>query len=155
MSTDEIHNLIGGQINAGENLEMPAANAAAELVEQLKSKNMVTPNVMVAALTQGEIALFFALFVELTKLEESFAKDIVFNGNGEEIAVACKAIGVSELQFMTIYKKTRKKSGPNRADSSQEYVNKMLTFFRTMNEENSVKALKSWGFLTDDGASFG
>jgi len=125
-------------------LEKMQPNATMDLVLQLKAKDMLTPDVLVAALNQGEIALFVGVFAEMTGLDLEFTKTIVFDGNGEEIAVACKAIGVSEMQFLTVLRKTRRRLAPCRADLSPNQINKVLTFFRTMDLGNSLKALAAW-----------
>ncbi len=121
--------------------------ATKSLIKQLKDQDLISTDVMISALNQGEIPLFLGLFVELTKLNLAFSKDIIFDGNGEEIAVACIAIDATEFQFLTIYKKTRKKDGLNREIASQDRDNKLLTFFRTMERENAIKAIATWNSL--------
>lgn len=130
--------------------ENSLSEAMLGLIKQLRAKNLVTPTVMVAALKQGEIPLFLGLFVELTGLDLDFVKSIVFDSTGEEIAVACKAIGTTEIQFATILRITRKQTSLGQADLSQDRVNKMLTFFRTMELENAKRAINAWASLTDE-----
>lgn len=127
-----------------DGLKKADSTATLDLVDQLKSKGMISVEVLVAALNQGEISLFFGLFSEMTKLSSEFIKDVVFDGTGEEIAVACKVIGVTEIQFLNILKKTRKQHAPGQADLNQERVNKLLTFYRTMLPQNAVKAIDTW-----------
>jgi uncharacterized protein (DUF2336 family) len=121
--------------------------ATLDLVEQLKAKDMVNVDVLLAALEQGEVSLVLGVFVEMTGLKVRFAKDIIFDGNGEEIAVACRAINLTELQFLTLFKKTRKRIASNRTDMTSDHINKILAFFRTMTPEAAQNAMKNWRTL--------
>ncbi len=129
-----------GRRNQGE--EIP--DATKNLIRQLKSQEMITTEVLVAALSQGEIPLFVGLFAEMTKLDTGFSRDIIFDGDGKEVAVACKAIGVTELQFVTIIKKIRKLVAPSKEKARPEQINEMAAFYRTVIPGDAVEAIESW-----------
>ena len=134
---------------ASSNIELYQKSVLSQ-IEQLKSKGMITSKVLMGALNQNEIPLFFGIFAELTQLNVNFIKDMVFDGEGEEIAVACKAIGISELEFLVLLRKTRIRLAPNRAKFSQEKISKMQDFYRTMDTQNAAKALETWRQQADD-----
>ena len=137
------------QMKSLEEAEKSLPNMTVQLIEQLKSKGMITSKVLMGALNQNEIPLFFGIFAELTQLHVSFIKDMVFDGEGEEIAVACKAIGITELEFLVLLRKTRMRLAPNRAEFSQEKISKMQDFYRTMDTQNAAKAIETWRQHTD------
>ena len=120
------------------------SNATYVLIKQLKDKDMVTPEVMLRSLVQGEIPLFVGLFVEMTGLDVNFAQRIIFDGHGEEIAVSCRAIGVTEMQLLSIINKTRKRSGPGRSTTSTEDNNRLLSFYRALSPGKARKTLDAW-----------
>lgn len=132
------------QLMAFDAEEEKSRDPTAELIEQLKTKGMVTPKTLMGALEQSEIPLFLGLFAEMTQLNLAFIKDIIFDGEGEEIAVACKAIGISEIEFLILLRKTRKRLAPGRGAFSHEKINEMQDFYRTMDFENSIKAVNTW-----------
>ena len=119
-------------------------DATMDLIRQLKTQGMATIEVLIAALNQGEIPLFIGLFAEITKLSTGYSTDIILDGNGEEVAVACKAIGVTEFQFVTIIKKLRKLDAPNKEKTSPAQINEMAAFYRTLNLKNAVEVTESW-----------
>jgi uncharacterized protein (DUF2336 family) len=120
-------------------------DATRRLIEQLKSQEMITADVLIAALSQGEIPLFIGLFSEMTQLDMALSKDIIFDGNEKEVAVACKAFDATELQFVTILKKARKlASSSEKGVVSPKIVNETATFYRTVSREEAIKAVGSW-----------
>ncbi len=125
-------------------------DATSNLIKQLREKGMVTPQTLVNSLIQGEIPLFLGLFSELTKLDVNFSKSIIFDSNGEETAVACRAIGVTEMQFLTIIKKTRKQVAPGRSGQLHLNDSKLLDFYRGMSSEHANNAIKAWMVYRDD-----
>lgn len=125
-------------------LDEEIPDATRDLIRQLKTQGMITTEVLVAALNQGEVPLFIGLFAEITKLSTGYSADIILDGNGEEVAVACKAIGVTELQFVTIIKKIRKLVAPNKEKESPEHANEMAAFFRTVEPADAAEAIASW-----------
>lgn len=79
-----------------------------KLKTTLKNEGLVIPSMVVAALMDGEAALFLSLFSTLTNLNESLARRIIFEEGGEAMAIACKALDVPEMQVGLIYERTRK-----------------------------------------------
>ena len=104
-------------------------DATMDLIRQLKTQGMATTEV---------------LFAEITKLSTGYSTDIILDGNGEEVAVACKAIGVTEFQFVTIIKKIRRLDAPNKEKTSPAQINEIAAFYRTLNLKNAVEVTESW-----------
>lgn len=55
---------------------------------------------LTTALREGEVPLFIALFAKVSKLREYLIQRLVFEPGGEGLAIACRAIGMSEKEFI-------------------------------------------------------
>ncbi len=117
--------------------------ASKKLASTLKDENLVTPNMLVAALMDGEVALFIALFSELSGLNEILASRIIFEPGGEGMAIACKAVDIPEFQFGTLFKMSRK-SKPSVAKTLDTELPKVLHLYRRIEHEGALKVLHRW-----------
>lgn len=116
---------------------------SSELIKSLRERGMITPEMLVKTLLDGEIPLFFAIFSDLTQLSDVVIRRIVFDKAGEGIAIACKAIDFSEYDFVTIYRKSRRVA-PGRADATRAEVNILLDIYRTIDQAEALKVLDLW-----------
>ena len=117
--------------------------ATKKLASALKDENMVTPNMLVSALMDGEVPLFIALFSELTELTQTLAARIIFEEGGEGMAIACKAVKIPEFQFGTLFKMSRK-TKPKVARNLDVELPKVLLLYRKMEEKAALRVLKRW-----------
>ncbi|MCW9033260.1 MAG: DUF2336 domain-containing protein [Rhodospirillales bacterium] len=117
--------------------------ASTKLAATLKNENLATPNMLVAALMDGEVALFIAMFSELTGLNQTLTARIIFEPGGEGMAIACKAVDIPEFQFGTLFKMSRK-SKPSVAKALDIELPKVLHLYRRMDPEAAVKVLHRW-----------
>lgn len=113
------------------------------LLRNLKNDGMVGPELLVKTLSRGEIPLFVGIFCEMTELDSLTARRILFGGTGEDLALACRAVEISELLFATIYSKTRRVS-PTHPNATREDVNRMLTQYRDITVDDASHALGQW-----------
>jgi len=120
-----------------------AGSASSDLIKNLRERGMITTDMLVKTLTDGEVALFLAIFSDLTKLNDILIKRIVFEKGGEGMAIACKAIDLPEIQFATLYRKSRKVA-PGRAKASRTEVNAVLDLYRGINANEARKVLQMW-----------
>jgi len=120
-----------------------ADSGVAELIENLRNQGMSTPDMMLKTLLDGEIPLFLALFSDLTKINDQLVRRIVFEEGGEGIAIACKAIGFSDIQFATIFRKSRRVT-PNRAEATRTEVNNILDLYSNIKRNEAVKVVNMW-----------
>lgn len=114
-----------------------------ELIRSLRERDMITQLMLVQTLSDGEIPLFLAIFSDLTKLNDVIIRRIVFEKGGEGIAIACRAIDMSEIDFATIFRKSRQVA-PGRAKASREEVNTVLGLYRSIDEAEACKVLELW-----------
>ena len=116
---------------------------ASELVKSLRERGMITPEMLVQTLSDGEIPLFLAILSDLTKLNDVVIRRIVFERGGEGIAIACRSIDLPEFDFATIYRKSRRVA-PGRADATREEVNDILAVYRDIQLEDARKVVELW-----------
>jgi len=118
-------------------------DSSSELIKSLRERGMITPEMLVQTLSDGEIPLFFAILSDLTKLNDVLVRRIVFEKGGEGIAIACKAIGLGEIDFITIFRKSRRVA-PGRGDATRADVNAILDLYRGFEQEDAQKVVEMW-----------
>jgi len=118
-------------------------SGVAELLKTLRDQGMNTPDMMLKALLDGEIPLFLALFSDLTNISDQLVRRIVFEEGGEGIAIACKGIGFSDVQFATIFRKSRRVT-PNRAEATRIEVNDILDLYGSIKKAEAIKVINMW-----------
>lgn len=118
-------------------------DGSSELLESMKHEGMVTHQMLIDVISRGEIALFIAMFCEMTQLDELLAKKILFEESGENMAIACRAIEISDINFSIIYSKTRRVA-PNRPRATREDINKMFDLYQDVDVEHARRTLKKW-----------
>lgn len=116
---------------------------ATALVKSLRERGMITHEMLVQTLSDGEIPLFLAILSDLTKLNDVVVRRIVFEKGGEGIAIACRAIELPEFDFATLYRKSRRVA-PGRADASRQEVNSILDLYRSMAVVEARKVMELW-----------
>jgi len=116
---------------------------ATELVKSLRERGMITPEMLVQTLADGEIPLFLAILSDLNKLNDVLIRRIVFEKGGEGIAIACRSIGLSEFDFATIFRKSRRVA-PGRPDATRGEVNEILSLYRSIDKEEADKVVDMW-----------
>jgi len=120
-----------------------ATSGASELINNLREQGLSTPDMLLKTLSDGEIPLFLAIFSDMTKIGDQLIRRIVFEEGGEGIAIACKAIGFSDIQFATIFRKSRRVT-PNRPAATRIEVNEILDLYSTIKRNEAVKVVGMW-----------
>lgn len=119
-----------------------------ELAERLDEEGMATPDLMIAALSEGEVPLFAAMFARRCEIPESMFMRILFDPGGEGLAIACKAIGLGKAVFSSIYTISRK-ARPGDAKGIQRETRRLLSFYDRMSTEAARRVLEKWRTNTD------
>lgn len=122
-----------------------APDKAGTLSRTLKEEGLVTADMIVAALLDGEASLFLNLFATLTGLNNALASRIIFEEGGEALAIACKAVGVSEMQFALIFERTRKARPKKFLGSHRDQSNKeVYDLYRRIPKEEATHVVNRW-----------
>ena len=114
-----------------------------KLATALKNERMITPQLLLDALTDGEVPLFLALFSQMTGLKRYLVARMLFEPGGEGLAIACKAVGISEIQFATIFSMSRK-AKPNVAKTLKKDLQLVLDLYRRMTPSAAKPVLARW-----------
>ena len=119
-----------------------------ELVERLDEDGLLKPDLLLKALQEEQIHLFVAMFGCLTGLRGILTTQILFEPGGEGLAIACKAIGINEEVFASIFTLSRQaKSGRNGVDKRE--MRRALEIFNGATKEAAQEVLSNWQLNPD------
>lgn len=113
------------------------------LADALKSEGLVTVEMLLTALREGEIPLFVALFAKVTKLREHLVQRLLFEPGGEGMAIACRGIGMSVDEFKRIYISSHAARAGQPSDIETQ-LPKLLAFFSDTPRKAAIDVLKLW-----------
>ena len=116
---------------------------AGKLAGAMLDEGMITPEALVAALADGEVSLFMAMFARLTGLNEYLSARMVFEAGGEGMAISCKALGFPQSQFVSIFRMSRK-ARPNRKRNTKKDLRAILDLYERMTPEAARAVLHRW-----------
>jgi len=126
------------QAHAGER-----ASSSSELAKSLEEEGMVSNTMLVRALKQGEIPLLVSLFCRRSQLRETLVLRILFEPGGEGLAIACKALDVSEEDFREIFTLSRN-ARPGEGGAIKGELKQVLNLYARMTKEAAAKVLRAW-----------
>lgn len=114
-----------------------------ELIKVLDEQGMVTPDMLIAALKQGEVSLFIASFCRLTGIRDTLARRILFEPGGEGLAICSKAIGLAKEEFSELFRLSQlvRARGSDKVD---EALRNVLWIYEDMSREAAAGVLKLW-----------
>lgn len=121
----------------------PKVNKAAKLAEALKEEGLVNVDMLLAALAEGEVPLFVALFSKVTKLREFLVQRLVFEPGGEGLAIACKAIGLADDDFLRLFEYCHLAKAGTRQEVADR-VPALQSFYGQMPRRAAMDVLKLW-----------
>ncbi len=113
------------------------------LAAELDTSGKVTPELLVQSLSEGEVGLFMAMFRKFTGLRELVVKRLVFDAGGEGLAIACKAVGIDEEKFSSIFALSRK-ARPGSDTTLKRDSRKVLAFYDRISEEAAKQVVRRW-----------
>ncbi|MBX2834059.1 MAG: DUF2336 domain-containing protein [Micavibrio sp.] len=102
--TEAIDNALLDLMDASENEDefMPTM-AMVKDAQRQKEKGLLTIPLMLGSLRRGQIKPFVAQFAQYTGLNVPSVLEILNQGSGQGLAVACRAVGVAKEDFMSIF----------------------------------------------------
>lgn len=98
---------------------------------------------LVQALRNGELARAEELFGRLTGLTTSHVRRVLYGGEGRNLAIACRALGIEQLQFVSIFMLSRRLGLGERALEPRK-LTQIVSFFDQTEAEAARKTLKQW-----------
>ena len=95
------------------------------------------------ALREGEVSLFVALFAKVSKLREYLIQRLVFEQGGEGLAIACRAIGMSQTEFLELFGYCHTaKAGTD--EELNKHLPALTTFYEQTPRKAAIEVLKMW-----------
>jgi len=116
-------------------------HGAQKLASALNMEGLVSQDLLVDALRDGELPLFLSLFSMLTGAPEIACTEALFMENGELLAAFCKASDIDIEHFREIFSLSRK-SRPSTARSLKTDAPRALHFFNKMRPLDAMDALE-------------
>jgi len=129
-------------------------DSSKELAQSLEEEGLVTNEMLLKALSQGEVPLFISLFCRRSSLGETLVTRILFEPGGEGLAIACRALDIDAEQFSEIFTLSRK-SRPGVEEPSARELWDVRNFYTRMSQKSTLKVLKAWQRDTDYQAAIG
>ena len=70
-----------------------------QLADDLTNEGIVTPELLIQALQDGQVHLFASLFRRLTGRRQTLITRFILEATGEGLAISCKALGFEKKEF--------------------------------------------------------
>lgn len=133
------------QITADEVLSKasPQKRKVEELADALKEEGLVTVDMLLTALNEGEVPLFIALFSKVTKLREHLVQRLLFEQGGEGLAITCKAIGMSTEEFTRLFELSNVAKAGTQADIDKR-LPLVTSFYEATPRKAAIDVLRLW-----------
>ena len=104
---------------------------------------MLTTQHLVEALHRGDCDQAEAVFRELSGLAEGPARNALYDPEGRDLAIACRAIGIEQLQFASIFILSRKVGLGQRTIDPRQLTD-IFRYFSGTSQEAARSTLKQW-----------
>jgi uncharacterized protein (DUF2336 family) len=114
-----------------------------ELAHALLSKGAADPAMMIRALRDGEVRLFVDLVAESTGVRHDLIMRFVLEPSGESLAVACKALEMTEDEFKSVFMLCRK-ARPIRMDNFKADAESAITLFMNTKLSAANEVVERW-----------
>lgn len=114
-----------------------------QLAQKLDIGGMISTDMLLTALQDGEVTLFVAMFRQWTGLREDVVMRMLFEGGGQGLAIACKAMGMDAAALASIFALCRK-TRPAEERYIKRELRKMLTLFERMTREAAEEVVALW-----------
>jgi uncharacterized protein (DUF2336 family) len=120
-----------------------ATQSATALANQLAKQKRITPDFLIQVLRQGEIALFEALFGEISGLPAPRLQRVLYDSGGDGLALTCRALEMHKSSFATIFLLSRKRAAGQTVVNPRDLA-RALQLFDRANPQDAKQVLKMW-----------
>jgi uncharacterized protein (DUF2336 family) len=126
-----------------QNGESASTEAPVELARRLAEANKITTQLLLQSLRQGEVALFEALFAQLSGLRLNLIRRLLFEPGGEGLAIVCRAIEIDKATFASIFMLTRRARPTERMTDPRDLTS-VLALFDRINPAAAKAVVARW-----------
>jgi len=116
---------------------------AEELVCNLAEDEIVTPDLLLKALQDGEVTLFVGMLKQMTGLRTVLVNRIVFEPGGEGLAIVCKSLEMDKDTFADIFTLTRN-ARPAAAKTLQRDIRKIVSLYDRITLASAAEVVERW-----------
>ena len=136
-----------GQVGTADGETRPDAQPGVrshggKLAAQLARAGLITPELLVRTLRQGQILLFEHLFAAATGLDPARIGRILFDPSARMLTIACRAIGMDREHFAAIYL-LRRQSGDRRVRDPRE-LSHIMRLFDSIGAADARQVVRQW-----------
>jgi uncharacterized protein (DUF2336 family) len=134
--------------------EVAAADRDADtenLASEMEAHQMLDAGLLVKAMAQGEINLFVGMFARAARLRTRLVMRILFEPHGENLAIACKGMGLDPKTFTQIFTLSRA-ARPHRSDIKAE-TERATAVFNRLSQAEAERFLHRWRLDPDFAAA--
>jgi len=127
-----------------DNIGKISDNSKVSMYETAKiyhEKGLLNISFMISTLRKGYLSSFIAQFAVFTDVSFNVAEDIIMQGTGQKLAVACRAFDIDKENFLTIFILSKNINTHGRLASADE-MNKALQYFTKAEKELALKIMK-------------
>lgn len=114
-----------------------------QLADALKDEGLVTVDMLLTALNEGEVPLFIALFSKVTKLREHLVQRLLFEPGGEGLAITCKAIGMSNEEFIRLFELSNVAKAGTQKDIEKR-LPQVISFYEATPRKAAIDVIRLW-----------
>lgn len=121
----------------------PPDDAGLALARRLNDSGLITAQLLLQVLRQGEVALFVALLAELGGLRRELAGRLIFEPGADGLAVLCRAVGLGRSVLASIYLLTRR-ARPTQHASTPGELTQVLALYDGTEPGAAREVLARW-----------
>lgn len=114
-----------------------------QLAQELQKEGKVSPELMIRALQDGEVRLFVNLISKGANLREELVMRFVLEPGGEGLAVACKALNLSDYEYQRVFSYCRK-ARPHQEEDQVKSVEAAIKFYRNIDKDSANEVIRRW-----------
>jgi uncharacterized protein (DUF2336 family) len=116
---------------------------AQKLAQRLAMNDQITPDILVQSLRRGEIALFEAIFCQISGLTSPRLQRVLYEPSGKDLAICCRAREIGRSHFSVLYLLTRKGQAGSAVADPRE-VAKVMSYFDRVEIAAARTVLRQW-----------
>lgn len=116
---------------------------AEELVCNLAEDEIVTSDLLLKALQDGEVTLFIGMLKQMTGLRTVLVNRIVFEPGGEGLAIVCRSLEMDKDTFADIFTLTRN-ARPAAAKTLQRDIRKIVSLYDRITLASAAEVVERW-----------
>ena len=116
---------------------------AERVADEVAAHDKLTEEFLLNALLDGEIPLFEASLAKAVGVRVKLMRRLIYEPGGEGLALACKAVGISNDVFARFFRLTREGIGGNNAFEAGEFE-RLVDFYDCLKPDHAEKVVSRW-----------